>query len=154
MPTLSPVKKEEVLARVKPFSTSGFKVRMYGNVCYYYQSFVGRDFKAVFILSPYLDDAQKKVLLSKRKFFGAFPRYTTMCCSVCFLHIPYCIHLDVPYCLLQLHYWGTKHLNGKGYVLTAKNCLPKLSMKPKVHLLHLVSCMQDFGPSSAFGAER
>ena len=41
------------------------------------------------------------------------------------------------------------------FVLTVKSSLPELLMKPKVHLiLHLVSCMQDFGPSSAFGAER
>ena len=41
------------------------------------------------------------------------------------------------------------------FVLTVKSCLPELLMKPKVHLLlHLVNCMQDFGPSSAFDAER
>ena len=101
MPTLSKVQKKEVLARVKAFSTSGFKVRMYGNVCYYYQSFVGRDFKAwaqmaVFILSPYLDDAQKKVLLSISKV-----QYHVLC----FLHVPtLCIYLGVLYCLLQLLY--------------------------------------------------
>lgn len=72
MPKLSKVEKEEVLARVKAFSTSGVKMRMYGNVCHYYQSFVGRDFKAwaqmaVFILSPYHDDDHKKVLLSISK---------------------------------------------------------------------------------------
>ena len=101
MPTLSKVQKKEVLARVKAFSTSGFKVRMYGNVCYYYQLFVGRDLKAwaqmaVFIFSPYLDDAQKKVLLSISKV-----QYHVLC----FLHVPtLCIYLGVPYCLLQLLY--------------------------------------------------
>ena len=56
MPTLSKVQKKEVLARVKAFSTSGFKVRMYGNVFYYYQSFVGRDFKDWAQMA--VDDAQ------------------------------------------------------------------------------------------------
>ena len=99
MPTLSKVQKEEVLARVKAFSTSGFKVRMYGNVCHYYQSFVGRDFKAwaqmaVFILSPYLDDARKKVLLSLSK---------VHMCNASFIYQNY-IYPGVSYCLLQLLY--------------------------------------------------
>ena len=42
---------------------------MYGNVCRYFKSFVGRDFKgwaqmAVFVLSPYLSTNERKVLLS------------------------------------------------------------------------------------------
>eukprot|EP00731_Ephydatia_muelleri_P034559 Em0065g20a len=137
MPTLSKVQKEEVLARVKAFSTSGFKVRMYGNVCHYYQSFVGRYFKAwaqmaVFILSPYLDDAQKKVLLSLSKVF----------------RIAYCNYFTEE---LSTEWEGIC----EEFVLTAKRCLPEILMKPKVHLLlHLVNYMQDFGPSSAFGAER
>ena len=99
MPKLSKVQKEEVLARVKAFPTSGIKVRMYGNVCHYYQSFVGRDFKAwaqmaVFILSPYLDDNQKKVILSLSK---------VDMCNVSFI-CQNCIFLGVSYCLLQLFY--------------------------------------------------
>ena len=46
MPALSEHQKQELLARIAAFNTSGFAVKMYGNVCRYYQSFVGRDFKA------------------------------------------------------------------------------------------------------------
>ena len=72
MPKMSPKQKVEILARVKAFNTSGFRVKMYGIVCQYYKSFVGRDFKAwaqmaVFIISPFLDEGQKKVLLSLSK---------------------------------------------------------------------------------------
>ena len=37
--------KSEILARVKAYNTSGFKIKMYGNVCRHFKSFVGRDFK-------------------------------------------------------------------------------------------------------------
>lgn len=72
MSVLSARQKEEVLARVRAFNTSGFKVKMYGNVCRHYKSFVGRDFKgwaqmALFIVGPYLNDGQKQVLLTFSK---------------------------------------------------------------------------------------
>ena len=68
MPTMSKTQKKEINARISAFHTSGFTVKMYGNVCYYYQSFVGRDYKgwmqmALFILVPYLSLNQKKVWL-------------------------------------------------------------------------------------------
>ena len=64
--------KDEVLARVNAFPHSGLTVKMYGNVCRYFKSFVGRDFKgwaqmAVFVLSPYLSTNERKVLLSLSK---------------------------------------------------------------------------------------
>ena len=45
---------------------------MYCNVCKYYQSFVGHDFKGwsqvcIFILSPYLSEGDKKVVLAYLK---------------------------------------------------------------------------------------
>ena len=51
--------KDEILARVNAFPHSGLSAKMNGNVCHYFKSFVGRDFKRwaqmpVFILSPYL----------------------------------------------------------------------------------------------------
>ena len=66
MPLLSKGQKAEILARLKAFHTSGFSVKLYGNVCYYYQSFCGRDFKAwvqmaLFIIGPYLDDGELAV---------------------------------------------------------------------------------------------
>ena len=50
---------------------SGFSTKLHGSVCYYYQSFVGRDFKgwtqmALFILGPYLSDGQKEVTAVER----------------------------------------------------------------------------------------
>ena len=60
--------KDEVLARVNAFPHSGLTVKMYDNVCRYFKSFVGRDFKgwaqmAVFVLSS----NERKVLLSLSK---------------------------------------------------------------------------------------
>ena len=53
--------KKEILARMSAFNYSGFSTKVHGNVCYYYQSFVGRDFKgwmqmAIFIISSYLTE--------------------------------------------------------------------------------------------------
>ena len=72
MPRLTNRMKEEVLARVNAFPQSGLHSKMFGNVCRYYNSFVGRDFKgwsqmSVFILSPYLCSDDRKVLLSFSK---------------------------------------------------------------------------------------
>ena len=47
MPQMSAMQKKEILARIRAFHTSGFKVKLYGNVCVYYKHlFHGRDFKA------------------------------------------------------------------------------------------------------------
>ena len=72
MPDFTHDQKTEILALIKAFNMSGFTTKMYGNVCYYYNSFVGRDFKAwsqmaIFILSPYLDAGRKEVLLNYSK---------------------------------------------------------------------------------------
>ena len=64
--------KDEILAGMSAFISSGISTKIHGNVCFYYQSFVGRDFKgwmqmAVYIIYPYLIVDQRKVwlLLSK-----------------------------------------------------------------------------------------
>ena len=72
MPKLSKEQKQQVLARVSAFNMSGFTVKMHGNVCRHYQSFVGRDYKAwsqmaIFILDPCLSSGEQKVLLSISK---------------------------------------------------------------------------------------
>ena len=46
MPLFTATQKAEIMALLSAFNMSGFTVKMLGNVCYYYQSFVGRDFKA------------------------------------------------------------------------------------------------------------
>lgn len=72
IPTLSSQQKEEVLACIRGFNYSGFHVRVFGNVIRHHQSFVGRDYKAfaqmaLFVLYPYLKNAEKIVWLSLLK---------------------------------------------------------------------------------------
>ena len=77
MPEMSPQMRKEILARISAFNTSGFSTKLYGNVCQYYQSFVGRDFKGwsqmcAFILCPYLSDGYKEVLLAYILYYYAY----------------------------------------------------------------------------------
>lgn len=72
VPTLSRTQKQEVLARIRAFNTSGFHVKLVGNVICYHQSFVGRDYKAwtqmaLFIIYPYLTEEDKTIWLSLSK---------------------------------------------------------------------------------------
>ncbi len=74
MGQLSHQQKEEVLARMRAFNYSAFKVRVYGNITRYFGSFVGRDFKAwaqmaLFIIGPYLDEDEASVWLSLSKVY-------------------------------------------------------------------------------------
>eukprot|EP00731_Ephydatia_muelleri_P006261 Em0003g509a len=137
MSGLSARQKAEILARVKSFDTSGFRTKMYGNVCQHYKSFVGRDFKgwsqmALFILGPYLDGGQTQVLLTFSKVF----------------QIAYCEF----FCVQLSEEWKSLCCS---FIDSVKTHMPLLLNKPKTHLiLHLVDCMIDFGPSSAFSAER
>ncbi|KAL5460040.1 hypothetical protein EMCRGX_G033453 [Ephydatia muelleri] len=130
MPQLTNRMKEEVLARVNAFPHSGLRSKMFGNVCHYYNSFVERDLKGwsqmyVFISSPYLSSDDRKVLLSFSKVF----------------RIAHC------------NYFST--MSGNHFVINVKHTMPELLNKPKVHLiLHLVDCMVNLGPCSAFSAER
>eukprot|EP00731_Ephydatia_muelleri_P005115 Em0002g1291a len=87
---------------------------------------------AIFILHPYLSSGQKRVLLSLSKVF----------------HMAYCSHFE-PSQDEQL-----RHIC-KEYVDNCMAHMPELVHKQKTHyLLHLVDCMLDYGPSSAFSAER
>ena len=63
MDTLTVAQRKEILARVLAFPYCGFGTCITGNICYYYKSFVGRDFKswmqmAIFIVSLYLLESQ------------------------------------------------------------------------------------------------
>ena len=41
------------------------------------------------------------------------------------------------------------------FVSKATTVFPNLKRKPKIHLfLHLVQCLEDFGPTSSYSAER
>ncbi|KAL5506628.1 hypothetical protein EMCRGX_G008324 [Ephydatia muelleri] len=129
--TCLPWQKREILARVRAFNTSGFRVKMYGNVCQYYQSFLGRDFKAwaqmaIFILKPYLNEGQAPVWLS-------------------FSKIAICVDAS------KAAEWQSVC---QGFIDAVKQHMPSLLQKPKTHMiLHLVQCMKELGPSSAFSAE-
>lgn len=46
--------KAEILARLKAFHTSGIDVKLHGNICYYYQSFCGKDFKALIQIALFI----------------------------------------------------------------------------------------------------
>ena len=72
IPKLSTRQKEEVLARIRAFHFSGFRVRLIGNVIRHHQSFVGRDYKAwaqmaPFIIFPYLTEEDTTVWLALSK---------------------------------------------------------------------------------------
>ena len=75
MDKATPSMKKEILARIGSFPYCGFSCHITGNICYYYKSFVGRDFKAwmqmaVFILEHYLSASELEcwLLLSKVSF--------------------------------------------------------------------------------------
>ena len=60
--------KKEILAILAAFPYSGFTVRITGNLCYYYNSFVGRDFKAfiqmaMFIIGRYMSQDEQSCWL-------------------------------------------------------------------------------------------
>ena len=74
MPKMNARQKKEILARLRALKhLHGMRVKHYGNVCQYFQSFLGRDFKtwaqmAIFTIIPYLDEGQKAVLLCYQRY--------------------------------------------------------------------------------------
>ena len=72
MSKLSPNKKNEIRSRIASFSFSGFKFKLASEICRYTGSLVGRDFKVIaqmapFILLPYVEDKEKPVWLALSK---------------------------------------------------------------------------------------
>ena len=77
--------KKEILAIISSFPQCGFSTRLTGNICYYYKSFVGHDFKTwlqmcVFVLQKYLSPDETKCwfLLAKVKFYFSLLVYIHM----------------------------------------------------------------------------
>ena len=72
MSRLSQHQKVEILARMAAFNYSGINGKVLGNIVYHHQSFVGCDYKAwaqiaLFIISPYLTEADKLVWIGLSK---------------------------------------------------------------------------------------
>ena len=72
IPKFSKAQKQEILARIRAFNFSGFRVKLLGNVIQHHKSFVGRDYKAwaqmaPFIIFPYLDQQDKSLWLALSK---------------------------------------------------------------------------------------
>ena len=57
--------KKEILARLRAFNTFGMQVKLYGNACQYF--FKAWAQMAISIISPYLDEGQKALLLCLSK---------------------------------------------------------------------------------------
>lgn len=76
-------------ARIKAFSFSGFKTKLTSDMCRYVGSLVGRDFKMVaqvapFILAHYMDVKEKDVWLSLSKV--RFNKHLELTSPCTFLH--------------------------------------------------------------------
>ena len=72
MKRLSGEEKSQLLARVASFNYSGIDSKITGNICYHHKSFVGRDYKAIaqmapFVFGPYLSPEEKTVWLALSK---------------------------------------------------------------------------------------
>ena len=72
MSKLTVVQKNEVRARIASFPSSGLQYKVTSDVCRYTGSLVGRDFKSLaqmapFVLIPYVDEKEKPVWLSLLK---------------------------------------------------------------------------------------
>lgn len=70
--SLNGEQKKEVLARIKSIGSSGIEGKVYGNICYYFKSFVGRDFKAwaqiaPMVAGPYLSEDKKNTWIALSK---------------------------------------------------------------------------------------
>ena len=64
--------KKELLAKLAAFNYSGMETKISGNICYHYQPFVRRDYKALaqialYLFGPYLQPAEKAVWLALSK---------------------------------------------------------------------------------------
>ena len=145
MPQMSAIQKKEIRARIRAFHTSGFKVKLYGNVCAYYNSFLGRDFKAwsqmaLFIMGPYLTSGQLLVLSS-------FSKVNRMCSYIC--RNDYILFYRYFRCVLvmpMIHHWKMIYNNlqqkCQDFFDNVKTHMPMFLQKQKTHLiLHLVECM-------------
>ena len=134
---------------------------MTGNICAYYKSFVGRDFKAfmqmaLFILSRYLrsEDQECWFILAQvpacffqvKCFMVVF--IITKCKSTQVFRIAYCITFFPEEAAIH-HHTCSK------FVSIVLRSMPEIGRRLKIHLLlHLVDNILEFGPPSSFSTER
>ena len=62
----------EIQTKIKAINFCGFEAKLSYNICRHYQSFIGRDFKALaqialFLLTPYMTEQEKVVWLALLK---------------------------------------------------------------------------------------
>ena len=72
MGKVSTTQKKEIAAKIASFPSSGMSLSLSPGIVHHHQSFVGKDFKALaemapFVLWNYLDDKEKKVWLNLSK---------------------------------------------------------------------------------------
>ena len=72
MAKLSTERKLKFRALLASFDYSGLDVKIVGNICYHHKSFVGRDYKALaqiapFIVAPFVSDGDKRIWLCLSK---------------------------------------------------------------------------------------
>ena len=113
-------------------------MKMYGNVCRHYKSFVGGDFKgwaqiALFLMGPYLNDEQKQVLLT-------FSTVNTILCvrKHAFISMPQVF--QIAYCdFFAMSLYEEWYGICVAFVEALKTHMPELLQKQKTHIiLHLV----------------
>lgn len=155
MSTLNAKDKSQLRARMLTFTYSGFASRLTTDICRYVKSLVGRDFKALaqmapFVILPHVPETIKPVWI-------ALSKVTTISITVTLYS------LKSHYYIVRIVYCKTfstadlpnyRHLC-QSFVEAVKVGCPELLKKPKIHLiLHLPDNMQDFGPPSAYNTER
>ncbi len=158
MMKITPEAKKIIAAKITAFPKSGRTSSLSGGITRYYQSCVGRDFKALaemapFILWEHLTDIERKiwVLLSE------------VCQQVHFISglnlLCHSVHMQVfraAYCE-NVSKDSIKHVRDvtKQLLDTVRTHQPDLLKKPKMHLLlHLPDDMESFGPTMAYNTER
>ncbi|XP_064391380.1 uncharacterized protein LOC135339165 isoform X2 [Halichondria panicea] len=129
--------KKSIAAKITAFPASGRTSSLSGGITRYYQSCVGRDFKALaemapFVLWEHLTCTERKIWLLLSEVFRA----------------AYCEQVSAQ--TVENVKEVTKEL-----VETVRHAKPELLLKPKFHLfLHLHESMQSFGPTMAYNTER
>jgi len=151
MGKLTPHQKEEVLAQIQAFDFSGIRGTLPGNICRYYQSFLGRDFKTwaqicLFIVWDFLTVTERAVWINLSKvhnvnYFIYALIWTYITLSQVF-RVAYCEEFDP-------NNADNVRTICQAFVTSICDYNPEMLRKPKIHsILHLSDDMMDFGPTA------